>query len=157
MVDRDTSDSPRRFEIVVSTDENGFERLDIERLTTPARPGKATEDQLEELACRIYETRRARARFFKNSLFGEPAWDILLALYCLPTIHKRLSVTDVCNAADVPYTTGMRYIHQLEQEGLLLRIPDRFDGRRVFIELAPQTREHMRHYLSGIYQRLMPE
>ena len=40
-----------------------------------------TQQQLVKLARRICEMRKTRARFFDVDLFGEQAWDIILALY----------------------------------------------------------------------------
>src|SRR5438874_11958217 len=40
--------------------------------------------ELLRLAIRMYDARRTRDRIMSRELFGEPAWDMLLALYCLP-------------------------------------------------------------------------
>ena len=146
----------KRYELVVTTDSRGYEHLKVEPLAElPDPPAVAvSEDQLVDLACRIYDTRRARARYFETSMFGEPVWDMLLALFCLQSRRTRLSVSGLSYAADVPQTTGLRWMRRLEKEGLIARTRDWRDGRRSFLHLTPKGEQLMRDYLSGIYGKL---
>lgn len=146
----------RRFQIVVTTDKAGIEHFTIERLLDLTRTphGILPDDQLIELACRIYDSRRARADFFQGSRFGEPMWDMLLALFCLPSRHERLTVTGVSLAADIPPTTGLRWTRTMERHGLVERVPDPKDGRRIYLELSARGEQMMREYLSTIYHQL---
>jgi len=40
---------------------------------------RPTRHQLAQLALKLYDARRGRDRIFRDQLFGEPAWDMLLA------------------------------------------------------------------------------
>jgi DNA-binding MarR family transcriptional regulator len=145
----------RRFQIVVTTDGAGFEQFTIERLIDLAHVPNddIADDQLIELACRLYDTRRARTRYLAE-VSGEPAWDMLLALFCLPARKKRLSVSGLSHAAEVPVTTGLRWLGKMESCGLVERTPDETDARRFYLSLTSKGEQLMRDYLSAIYHRL---
>lgn len=94
--------------------------------------------------------RQARARFLDVALFADPAWDILLDLAAAKAERRKVSVTSLCIAAGVPATTGLRWIGQMVDSGLLLRIADPADKRRVHIALADETADAMARYFSEI-------
>ena len=98
----------------------------------------------------IYKSRRARARYFPEDLFAEPAWDMLLDLLCCESKGRRLSASDLCLGAGVPCTTALRWIAAMVHKGMLIRQPDEHDGRRVFITLAPDTRAALHSYFKEI-------
>ena len=82
--------------------------------------------------------RRIRARFFAEALFADPAWDILLDLRLAELEGRRVAVSSLCIAAAVPATTALRWIGLMTETGLLTRLPDPRDGRRVFVRLSSQ-------------------
>jgi len=122
----------------------------LDNLVRDRVPGEEPEPQpvTADFVRQVIRARRARARFFAGELFADPAWDILLDLMAARLERKAVSVSSLCIAAAVPATTALRYIKTMTDEGLLVRQPDPMDGRRVFIELAPQTAEKMHSYLS---------
>ena len=63
-------------------------------------------------------------------------WDILLDLTAARAEGRRVSVTSLCIAAEVPATTALRWIKTMTDAGLFLREADPDDGRRIFIALA---------------------
>ncbi|MET0270518.1 MAG: winged helix DNA-binding protein, partial [Sphingomonas sp.] len=67
--------------------------------------------------------------------------------------RRQVAVSSLCIAAAVPPTTALRWIKLLTEQGLLIRIADPTDGRRVFIELADQAADGMMNYLAAA-QRL---
>ena len=94
--------------------------------------------------------RQARARFFDDDLFADPAWDILLDLAAAKVERRQVSVTSLCIAAGVPATTALRWIGQMVDAGLLLRLADPADKRRVHIALADHTADAMARYFSAV-------
>ncbi len=98
----------------------------------------------------ILKMRRNRARFFKADLFADPAWDILLDLYAAELAQQRVAVTSACHAAAVPATTALRWIGQLEREGLINRRADPMDGRRQFLMLSNEGLEAMNAYFKTV-------
>ena len=75
----------------------------------------------------LYAGRRIRDRLFAPGLFGEPAWDILLALFLAGRAGGALSLEAVYAASEAPPITADRYITFLEGEGLV----ERSDGSMV--------------------------
>jgi DNA-binding MarR family transcriptional regulator len=106
---------------------------------TPSAPPPVTPQRIDQLL----KARRARAAFFDDALFADPAWDILLELYAAKLAHRRLSVSAVCRRAAVPATTALRWIKTLEGVGHILRSNDLLDKRRVFLELSPNAHAQM--------------
>lgn len=84
----------------------------------------------------MIRARRLRNQLFGPGLFADPAWDILLDLMAARVEGRSVAVSSLCIAAAVPATTALRWIRQLTEMGLLHRVADPLDGRRVFIELT---------------------
>lgn len=89
----------------------------------------------------ILQLRARRRLVFGDSLFGEPAWEMLLELYDAKSRGRRECVSGLCIASGVPATTALRWIGYLESEGWLTRVPDPKDGRRSFVEATEKTIE----------------
>jgi DNA-binding transcriptional ArsR family regulator len=123
--------------------ENGSARL--LRTTRPPFPDPA-------LVRKIIRQRQLRARFFDGDLFADPAWDILLDLTAARAEHKRVSVTSLCIASGVPPTTALRWIGQMTEAGLLTRVEDQADRRRVFIALTDRASDAMARYFAELGQ-----
>ena len=98
-------------------------------------------------ARRTYRNRRSRSAHFQDeSLFGEPAWDLLLDLFIAAKERKRVPVTSACIGAAVPTTTALRWLAVLEERGLVLREADPSDARRVFVRLSAEAYAKMVAY-----------
>ena len=86
----------------------------------------------------IYSSRRKRASFLDQGLFGEPAWDILLDLLISLLEGKRTTVSSCCIASACPTTTGLRWIGQLEKRGLVERLASDTDKRSTYVVLTKE-------------------
>ena len=106
-----------------------------------------SDEKLAILATSIYRARRRRLAYFEESLFGEPAWDMLLDLFVNKALGRRINTTSLCLAADVPQATGLRYIGLLESKGLVRRRPAPDDGRLTLVDLTPLGYKQMRRYV----------
>lgn len=104
----------------------------------------------------LLAARRARARFFNDELFSDPAWEILLAAYAARLDQQRRSVTDISSASAVPHSTALRWIQKLETDGLLIRKPDPLDLRRYWLEISDDGAEAMQKYLSSVWSFIRP-
>ena len=98
----------------------------------------------------VIRARRLRARYFPEQLFADPAWDMMLDLLQAEIAQLRVPVSSLCIAAAVPATTALRWLKTLVQDGLFVRRADPHDGRRVFVELAPDTSAALRRYFSEV-------
>ena len=103
-----------------------------------------------ETVRQVIRARRLRARYFDEELFADPAWDMMLDLLQAEIAQHRVPVSSLCIAAAVPATTALRWIKSMTDAGLFKRRADPHDGRRVFVELAPQASEGLRCYFREI-------
>ena len=114
-----------------------------------AQAGEAPAVSLETVR-QVIRARRLRARYFDEELFADPAWDMLLDLLQAEIAQHRVPVSSLCIAAAVPATTALRWIKTMTDAGLFKRRADPHDGRRVFVELAPDASEAMRRYFAEV-------
>ncbi len=98
----------------------------------------------------IIANRQARNRFFDSALFGDPAWDMLLDLTAAHAEGARVSVTSLCIAAAVPATTALRWLTQMVESGIFIRVPDPADKRRAFIALSDKALAAMAGYFASL-------
>lgn len=98
----------------------------------------------------VIRARRLRARYFAEDLFADPAWDMLLDLLQAEIAHLRVPVSSLCIAAAVPATTALRWLKTMVAQGLFVRRADPHDGRRVFVELAPDASRALRRYFAEV-------
>lgn len=98
----------------------------------------------------VIANRQARARFFDAELFGDPAWDMLLDLTAARGEGAEVSVTSLCIASGVPATTALRWLTQMVESGLFVRVPDPADKRRAFIALSDRSLTAMAGYFASL-------
>lgn len=84
----------------------------------------------------ILRARRRREEIFGDDVFGDPVWDLLLALYAGSLHNEELSVTRLCETASVAVTTGLRWLSQLERMGLIDRRSGQRDRRVTVVALS---------------------
>ena len=111
-----------------------------------AQPGRYI-----NIARRTYEDRRRRGPILGNgALLGEPAWDILLDLYIAQATQQEVSVSSACIGSAAPATTGLRWLGVLQEAGLVTRINDDEDHRRVLVKLSAQGVARMDQYFGEV-------
>jgi len=117
-----------------------------------ARQGSCAKASLPDprLVRQVIAARQARAKFFDSELFSDPAWDMLLDLTAAHGEGQRVSVTSLCIAADVPATTALRWLKQMVDSGVFVRIVDPGDKRRAFIALSDGSLEAMARYFATV-------
>jgi hypothetical protein len=98
----------------------------------------------------VIANRQARGRFFDAELFGDPAWDMLLDLTAARGEGVQVSVTSLCIASGVPATTALRWLTQMVESGLFVRVPDPADRRRAFIVLSDRSLTAMAGYFASL-------
>jgi DNA-binding MarR family transcriptional regulator len=121
------------------------------RAAEPLPAGEAPAISAETVRA-VIRARRLRARYFSEELFADPAWDMLLDLLQAEIAQLRVPVSSLCIAAAVPATTALRWLKMMVSKGLFLRRADPHDGRRVFVELAPETSAALRRYFHDLGQ-----
>ena len=111
--------------------------------------GDAPDVSIDEVRS-VIRARRLRSRYFREDLFADPAWDMLLDLLQAELAQLRVPVSSLCIAAAVPATTALRWLKSMTEEGIFVRRADPHDGRRVFVELSSQASGAMRRYFAEV-------
>lgn len=104
--------------------------------------------QLARRAEAAFKARQSRADYLPSSLFGEPAWNMLLALYLADFSGRPVTVSGLSEWSECPPTTGLRWLQLLEGEGLVRRRPNAIDKRMSFVELTNAGREALDAFFS---------
>jgi DNA-binding MarR family transcriptional regulator len=87
--------------------------------------------------------RQRRRKLFPLGYFADAGWDILLDLYSAHCEKRLLSTTCLGLVGGVPQTTMLRYLDQMVNDGLVARINDPRDGRRIYVELTAEGVKRM--------------
>lgn len=104
-------------------------------------------NDLLRVAMHTLATREARTTFFDAGMFGEGAWDMLLALYIAYGRGYAMKVSDACNEARVPPTTALRWLDYLVETGLVTRKKNIADARSQLVEITSEAALQMNQYL----------
>lgn len=115
--------------------------------SSPLRSSALIPPEHLETAVKIQAARESRTRFFDSYLFGEPGWDILLALYVAHARGYRLKVSDACFEARVPATTALRWLEYVEEAGLASRRDNALDRRSSLVELTARGVKQVDEYM----------
>ena len=151
----DVSKDPGAERLRQLSDEVGRIAATLARLSTAAPAPevelrKPVEGDVPDIAVEtvrsVIRARRLRARYFREDLFADPAWDMLLDLLQAEIAQLRVPVSSLCIAAAVPATTALRWLKNMTDEGIFVRRADPHDGRRVFVELSREASAAMRRY-----------
>jgi hypothetical protein len=76
----------------------------------------------------MMRARNARRRFVSPSLLGDPAWDMLLALYAAELGRRALSRKRLSLASAAPAPVALRYIRMLVAQGLAILYMEKETG-----------------------------
>lgn len=147
----------RRFEVRLTDEEAAAARTLLSQLVSDYSGHVPVEVKLPELACRIHSSRRERRRFFPDDLVAEPAWDMLLALFCAEARGERLSVTGLGYSVGLPQATAARWISQLTKAGLIEQQQDDRDRRRRFLKLSKVAQGNITSWLARVEGLLQPK
>lgn len=122
---------------------------ELEAVLADARLRVLLLEKSNDVAASVYRARRERNMCFGDDadLFGEPAWDMLLDLYTAQMAGREVTITRACKAADVPNTTALRHLGNLEARGLIIRKADHEDRRRSTIQLSEKALTMMQDWL----------
>lgn len=116
--------------------------------TASAIPSADRPEVSLETVSAVIRRRGQRTHYFAEELFADPAWDMMLDLLEAEMSNRRVSVSSACIAAGVPASTALRHLKTLEEKRLVVRLADPLDGRRYWIELAPEASVAMRRWFA---------
>lgn len=133
----------------------GIENTAAHNLERPPRTVKTEDTGSSALAARAlqeFNNRRRRAETFGPSMFGEAAWDMLLALYIVDAWGQRQTVGSLMSLAGVPKTTAKRWLDFLVDHDLVRREWHPTDRRTAFVRLTAKAREKLDMYYSETFE-----
>ena len=104
--------------------------------------------QARAWADRLYAERRRRDALFPDALFGEPAWDLLLAMFAAREKGQAMILCRAYKAAGVSDTTGRRLLDRMEEEGLITRRRAPRSRKMRIVELTDMAIERLVDYLA---------
>lgn len=128
-------------------------RVDL-YLVSPDPP--SVPQHLLKLARRLKALRSSRESMFPPSLFGEPGWDMMLALYIAEGEGYRMKVTALCHESGVPDSTAIRWIERLYELNLAYREQNPLDCRSIFIRLRADAVIRMNVFMEKVWARYFP-
>jgi DNA-binding MarR family transcriptional regulator len=144
-----------KFEINLTEQDASVARRLLYQFVRDEDPaGKIAELGLHALACGIHDARQRRRKFFPGELFADPAWDIMLGLYCAHGRGEKISVTTLGQSVGLPHTTSLRWLKELANAGLVERVRDPGHRRRIFVTLTASAYENVSLWLDETRARL---
>jgi DNA-binding MarR family transcriptional regulator len=142
--------APSDAEISI-TDAEELERLLkllTRRLAAENDEGGDRQAALRRRAEELFRIRMGRKLHFAASMFGEPAWDVLLSLYIGEPAIDAMTVSRIAQLIDTPLTSALRWVDYLESQHLIVRHAHPTDRRSSMVELTGTGRAQLELYLS---------
>ena len=149
LTEKDLKDVVRLFRLFADPALVGSE---AGRFLSTNEPGNRSEDRqvLIAKARMVLSSRLVRERYFHRDLFGEPAWEILLALYVIEDSGARFTISKLAECISAPLSTVVRWVKTLEEQSLVSRVNHPTDRRIIFIRLLDKGRKALNDYLVAI-------
>ena len=101
---------------------------------------------LRAVAERLYAERRKREEYFPVGLFGEPAWDLLLALFIANDDGRHVSLSEAYDKARIDPSHGPALVEKLIASGLVARSHNRGNA----ILLTEHGSDRLSDYLADL-------
>ena len=111
------------------------------------RDDRAQDEMLAGVAKSILRGRQARSLFISSHLFGDPAWDMLLALFAYAALGQKVGLLELSGVAKVSVESGKRWAEALASEDLVTIDDSAPDSKGRSIELTEGGRAAMRQVL----------
>ena len=115
------------------------------------RSGGVGETTLVRRAQQLLDLRRRRSEHFGSAMFGEPAWDILLAAYVGEQQGDHPTIANVADAAGVSVSVALRWLDFLVGEGLAERAVYPTPSDKNIVRLTDRCRETLKGYLAETF------
>lgn len=126
------------------------ERASLDELLRPpaTHVDKVDRGTLTARARAELHNRRRRVALFGQSIFGEPAWDMLLVLYILDDSGQRQTMGSLFQYSGYSPSTAKRWLDYLAAHDLIRRDDHPTDRRTAFISLTIKARDWLDLYYS---------
>lgn len=129
---------------------NAVRLLELLRTQRTSPNGGRSRENLLAAARFSLEARQGRVDHFSPAMFGEPAWDLLLALYVTQADTPAPAVSSLAKTAGIAITTTFRWIDYLEEKRLIQRERSSDDGRALTVALSDDGRSRLENYFADV-------
>jgi DNA-binding MarR family transcriptional regulator len=99
------------------------------------------------LAATLLRLRASRLRYFPAAMFGEPAWDMMLAIHA-QSDGERPTIALLADRLRLPVSSAARWGRYLEVHGLVARHPHPNDARAHLMELTQKGQGQLEAYIA---------
>ena len=113
-------------------------------------PG-VTSGKLLEVARTLLALRKRRTEYLHRSMLGEPAYDMLLALYVAGGDDQTMTAAHVAKRSGVAQSSALRWIDYLVSKQLVERGPHPSHKRAFMLQLSPKGRAA----LEGFFREML--
>ncbi|MEY2926635.1 MAG: hypothetical protein RL367_1112 [Pseudomonadota bacterium] len=104
---------------------------------------------LTEAARKLIRKHQARdLALGKPGLFGDPAWDIMLALFVAGEEDRPFMLSEACTVSTLSPPTVQRYLKVMEMRALVEIKPHETDHQDSYLALKPMARVSMTQILA---------
>lgn len=138
---------PIVIEELVDSIRKALRRTTSEITVAPRRPSQS------EVADLMLLAGKHRASLFGHVLFDDPMWIIMVDLYASTLRGRSTSVKDLCIASGCTNTTALRHLNVLYDSGLIERVRDDADQRRVLVRPSQTAMQAMSEYYEWFTKR----
>ena len=150
LTEKDVKDAARLFRLLADPAILGNALPALFPSAGNSQAGVPDRELLVSRARIVLGARRIREQYFRRDLFGEPAWEILLALYIAEDSGARFTTSKLADWLGAPLSTVIRWVKTLEEDALVGRLDHPTDRRIVFIRLLEEGRQALDAYLGSI-------
>lgn len=77
-------------------------------------------------------------------------------MYAVELEDGQVTITDVCKATEIASTTGLRWVGELQELGLVVRRDDETDRRNALLRLSPKGLAAMKDYFGEQLSNVAP-
>ncbi|WP_267395747.1 MULTISPECIES: helix-turn-helix domain-containing protein [unclassified Sphingomonas] len=119
---------------------------------TQSPNGNEPVPSLLQIAEAVHAARQRRATAFPKlvNLMDGPCWDILLSVFIADQRNERLMITTAATRTLASKTTVMRHLELCHELGMVIRLADERDRRKVYLKLSAEATEAMQEYLESV-------
>jgi hypothetical protein len=122
----------------------------VENIASAEETQESGAGSLYAKAVGLLKQQELRLAYFPRDLFHEPAWNMLIALFVAHHDKHPMNVKALTAFAGAPPTTSLRWVDHLHERGLIDRVTDSMDRRRVEVSLSDAGLSAMTKYLGSI-------
>lgn len=139
-------------DVPIRVDGPGSIARSTRKLITDAKRAAAQRScDLTDFARELLAGNRQRSCYFDPLMFGNPAWDMLLALFVAQGEGRTFGPLQCSAATGSPQRVTLRWLAYLESEGMVQQQADPQAAEGVSLHLSTPTLDAVHTYLEAIF------